>query len=289
MISRKTSLFLSLFILFIIFFDALQQKYYLDTFDFASQGVRISFGILLKNHLIRWVMWISISIPFSFAIWRKFKNRENQTSSKDWTQISGLAILATIISIAMVSASSMVLEGSSFSLAEFWEIFEFFTFQKGLAFMLAFFTLTLILYNQSKHQIISEQSITIENLKKRSSSLASALESVQETEPHLNVKTGYKMKPIPLNEIIWIQADDYCVKIHTKQKSFTLRQSLKVLEQKLEAHQFIRIHRGALLNLSYLDQVNYETATIQLTDTSELPLSKSGIQSLKRRLQKSAV
>jgi hypothetical protein len=283
----KKHFFLIIFIVLIIIFDALQQKYYLETFNL--EPANITFSQLFKNHLIRWALWVFISIPFSFFIWKRFTKNDDQQTTGTWIQLFGITILSTLASIFLVSIYAHISEDVPFLLNEFVGFYVFFIFQKGLPFLLAFLALTLILFNQSKKQIIAEQLIVIENLEKASNDLELALKSNQEEEPHLNVKTGYRMKPIPLSEIIWIQADDYCVKIHTSEKSFTLRQSLKVLEQKLANHHFIRIHRGALLNLNFLDQVNYDSSTIQLTDTSELPLSKSGIQTLKKRLKESAI
>ena len=140
-----------------------------------------------------------------------------------------------------------------------------------------------LLYNHSKLKTIDEQSIEIKTLKKVTSDLQEVLS--QEEKPHLNVKTGYKLKPIALEDIVWIQSDDYCVKIHTADKTFTLRQSLKALEDKLAPFRFIRIHRSALLNLNYLDQVNFDTAHVRLVNDHEIPYSKSGIKSLKEYMK----
>ena len=277
--NRRTSILLGAFIIGLIFFDAAQQKYYLDTFDLAPNGP-VAFGELLSNHLIRWLIWLVVSIHVLFFAWNKVFNKE-RISNKNWIVIGGLVLLSTLLSITLVSLQSIF--SQNLSLAAFSEFFQFFTYQKGLTFLMASILFIGLLYNHSKLKTIDEQSIEIKTLKKVTSDLQEVLS--QEEKPHLNVKTGYKLKPIALEDIVWIQSDDYCVKIHTADKTFTLRQSLKALEDKLAPFRFIRIHRSALLNLNYLDQVNFDTAHVRLVNDHEIPYSKSGIKSLKEYMK----
>ncbi|WP_424961725.1 LytR/AlgR family response regulator transcription factor [Ekhidna sp.] len=277
--NRRTSILLGAFIIGLIFFDAAQQKYYLDTFDLTPNRT-VAFGELLSNHLIRWLIWLVVSIPVLFFSWNKVFNKE-RISNKNWIAIGGLVLLSTLLSITLISVQSIF--SQNVSLAAFSEFFQFFTYQKGITFLMASILFIGLLYNHSKLKTIDEQSIEIKTLKKVTSDLQEVLS--HEEKPHLNVKTGYKLKPIALEDIVWIQSDDYCVKIHTADKTFTLRQSLKALEDKLAPFRFIRIHRSALLNLNYLDQVNFDTAHVRLVNDHEIPYSKKGIKSLKEHMK----
>ena len=274
---RKASILITLFIIGLIFFDAAQQKYYLEEFNLA--GAHISFVELFQNHLIRWSIWGVVNLPIVFWIRNRLFTSE-PANSKRWTIISAIMGAATLMSIVLISFYGIY--SQQLPISEFGGFFQFFIFQKGLTFLLASSLLILLIFNQSRLQMIGEQSIEIKNLQKTTSRLEQALQ--QEETPHLNVKTGYKLKPVPLESIIWIQSDDYCVKIHTEEKTFTLRQSLKTLEDKLAPFRFIRIHRTALLNLEYLDQINFETAKVKLINQIELPYSKTGIRHLKERM-----
>ena len=277
--NKRASILLSLFIVGLIFFDAAQQKYYMETFDLSPSG-NISFIELLSNHLIRWSLWSIVTIPFGLFVWRKYL-KTSKPSSKGWALIGLLIGVSTVLSLAFISFHSLVSQDAD--MGEFSSFFLFFVFQKGLIFMMATGMLMLLLFNHSKIRMISEQSVEIKNLKRTTSNLQDALN--KEETPHLNVKTGYKLKPVPLEDVIWIQSDDYCVKIHTQEKTFTLRQSLKTLENKLAPFRFIRIHRTALLNLDYIDQINFETAKVRLLNETELPYSKTGIKCLKERMK----
>lgn len=155
---------------------------------------------------------------------------------------------------------------------------------------MASITLTLILYNHSKEKTIESQFIEITNLKRKSTDLEEALNLTEQSEPHLNIKTGNRFHPIPLAEIVWIQSDDYCVKIHTEGQIFTLRKSMKALEEQLAPYGFIRVHRVALLNLNFLRHINFDAFTIRLTNTNvEIPLSRTGAKVLKKKLEESAL
>lgn len=277
--NKRASILIISFIIGLIFFDAAQQKYYLDTFN-LSETDSISFVTLLSNHLVRWALWALINVPLGILLWKKSFQKSNLTN-KSWTIIGVTIFIATLGSLCLVSFHSLF--SQNLDLIEFLSFYEFFLFQKGLVFFMASTLMVLWLYNHAKVKTISDQSIEIKNLKRKTNDLQQVIS--QEETPHLNVKTGYKLKPVPLEEIIWIQSDDYCVKIHTESNSFTLRQSLKALEEKLAPYRFIRIHRSALLNLDYLDQINFETAKVTLLNEMEIPLSKSGIKSLKERIK----
>jgi uncharacterized membrane protein len=276
--SKNTSILIVVFLVGLIWFDAAQQKYYLDEFDLP--GSQISFLALLQNHLIRWGIWGLISIPMVFFVKNRFFKSE-PPNTKEWTIIGGLICITILLSL--ISISFYGIFSQQLSMEEFGGFFHFFIFQKGLTFLMASLMLILLIFNQSRLKMIGEQCIEIKNLKKATSHLKEALQ--QEEIPHLNVKTGYKLKPVPLVDIIWIQSDDYCVKIHTEEQSFTLRQSLKTLEDKLTPYRFIRIHRTALLNLEYLEQINFDTAKVKLVNQTEIPYSKTGIKHLKERIK----
>ena len=61
------------------------------------------------------------------------------------------------------------------------------------------------------------------------------------------------------------------------------------IEKELKPYRFIRIHRGALLNLSYLDNINFNASSVILQDKTEIPVSKSGEQLLKREIKDLAI
>jgi len=279
-IDKKLIPGLSLLILGIIFFDAAQQKYYLDKFNLTPTNVTVTYLGLLKNHFIRWALWAITCLPYILYLSKKVNDGPAVSGKILKILIAGL--ITILFSIAFVSLWSTMTNGVNPSVSEFYDSLMFFTFQKGLAFSMATITLSLLVFIYSKEQAIANQKIEITQLRKSNSKLKEALEG--DVVPHLNIKIGYKMTPIPVDEIIWIQADDYCVKIHTSEKSFTLRQSMKTLQSELAPFRYIRIHRSALLNLNYIDQINLQASTVKLKNKAEVPFSKNGLKFLKEKL-----
>ena len=273
--------FLIATLLLLIVFDAAQQQYYLTTFDLLPEGASITFFDLLKNHLIRWSIWLLSSIPF-FLFLKSYisKNSDYSINSK----IISLLFFSLLFALFSVSIHSLLSQDVAITASNFVESFSFFFYQKGLTFLMALIGASLLLANHAKENSLKVHLIEIKQLRKVNDQLRSSKET---KVPHLNIKTGYRLKPIPIDEIIWIQSDDYCVKVHTKDNTYTLRQSLKALQQKLEDFRFIRIHRCALLNLEYIDQINFQSSTVKLKNQSEIPLSKTGIRKLKTQMVKS--
>jgi len=281
---RKTTLYFTAFVLFIILFDAFQQQYYLTTYDIVDGGDRIPFSELFMIHSIRWIVWGICSIPLAIIAWKKFSVSDSDVSTSNWFQISATGFFSWMISILVVSMISILRYADVITVSNILETTEFFVFQKGITFLFAYCVLVLTLYSNAKNIVIDAQWVEIKDLKSNP-----ALNSDSTAEPQVSIKIGNKLKLIPLAEVTWIESDDYCVKIHTEQKAYSLRKSLKSLEEQLAPYNFIRVHRGALLNLGYLDQVDFESSMIKLQDSSELPLSKSGAQILRKVLKASSI
>jgi DNA-binding LytR/AlgR family response regulator len=52
---------------------------------------------------------------------------------------------------------------------------------------------------------------------------------------------------VAIDDLEWVQADDYCVWLHTATRSWLLRERLHRLETRLAAADFVRVHRSALV------------------------------------------
>lgn len=71
----------------------------------------------------------------------------------------------------------------------------------------------------------------------------------------LSVKVGNKIKFIPVDEVIWLEAENQYVKIHTITTSYLLRQSLSKLEDTLSPEEFYRIHRSSIVRINAIRQI----------------------------------
>ncbi len=262
----------------LVIFDSLQQKYYIDTFDLATR----EFGIfeLFINHLIRWVCWLLIALPIGMFYWRRLPKTDNFSLRLQWLQIFVCLITAMVgivaISVLSINQANLQMEWNSFS-----AYFSFYFFQKGLTFSVANIMVLLIIHNQFRRKLINEQIVQIHLFEQKLYEIQHSGNSIGQ----LQVKTGNRISNIPIDDIVWIQSDDYCAKIHVKDRTFTIRKSLKELENQLAPCGFLRIHRCALINLRHVELVNTSNQKVTLHDHPEIPASKSGLRALKSELK----
>jgi two-component system, LytTR family, response regulator len=92
-------------------------------------------------------------------------------------------------------------------------------------------------------------------IKRVKKQLAKAAET--EREASIVVGDGNGMIVIPLREIDWIEAADNYARIWTAGKSYLLRESLRELEQRVQAHGFLRAHRSALVRLQNVRSLSW--------------------------------
>ena len=78
-------------------------------------------------------------------------------------------------------------------------------------------------------------------------------------------------KAIPLDSIYYIESSDHKVVLHLRDGEFTCYAKIRDLELELQ-NQFFRIHKGYLVNLSYVD--GYNKTEVALTNGERLLLSK---------------
>lgn len=100
--------------------------------------------------------------------------------------------------------------------------------------------------------------------------------AVKEREPVkiLFVSEGV-LHILSINEIIYCEAFDHSLTVHTKRECYTSRMPLSEFLAKLPAEDFAQPHKSFIVNLNYVQSV--ETNNITLTSNSKeilLPLSK---------------
>jgi two-component system LytT family response regulator len=71
----------------------------------------------------------------------------------------------------------------------------------------------------------------------------------------LLVRRGERMSFVPVADIDWIAARDYCVEVHAGRESHVLRESLAELERRLDPESFVRVHRSAIVNLAGVREI----------------------------------
>ncbi len=89
------------------------------------------------------------------------------------------------------------------------------------------------------------------------------------------VKTSNQLEKIRYAEVLWVEVgeDRYC-NIQTEKDSFSIRASLKNLEHKLSPYQFLRVHRGYIVNIMQVKSINDKEMLIGVGDQN-IPLGSA--------------
>ncbi len=78
---------------------------------------------------------------------------------------------------------------------------------------------------------------------------------------------------IPYDHILYLEALNKLLTIHTERQSITVRRSLSGLEESLP-EQFLRCHRAYVINTQYIDRVNFTDMMVTLRNGDALPVSR---------------
>lgn len=72
----------------------------------------------------------------------------------------------------------------------------------------------------------------------------------------LIIKADGKIHFLPYESVSRVEAYDYYIKVHTAERFYLVRDSMKRMEQILPARHFIRIHKSHIINTGYIAQVS---------------------------------
>jgi two-component system LytT family response regulator len=82
---------------------------------------------------------------------------------------------------------------------------------------------------------------------------------------------------LDVDEVDWIQAEDYYAAVHARGRRHLIRESLASLEQRLDPSRFIRVHRSAIVPLDRVREMR-STSTgewvLVLRDGTRVPVSR---------------
>jgi hypothetical protein len=115
---------------------------------------------------------------------------------------------------------------------------------------------------------------------------------LEEKEPkelleRITVRNGQKIKIIPLNEIIYLQAEGDYVAIITAEGRWLKEQTMKYFEENLPGNLFIRIHRSYIVALSAISRIERaeQQHNLILFNKERIKISITGYRILKEKLK----
>lgn len=120
-------------------------------------------------------------------------------------------------------------------------------------------------------------------LEQQARSVSGEEDRLGQTECHegglerFSLKDGDKLRVFSVNQIKWIEADEYYVKLHIGAESYMVRETLGALERQLPERGFVRIHRSTIVNVEEIDSLEplfQGDATVVLKDGTRLRMSR---------------
>ena len=105
---------------------------------------------------------------------------------------------------------------------------------------------------------------------KQTEELLEAVSQSPAQHERIVVKTGTKVKIIPVSDVIYLQADDDYVSVFTQEGSYLKNKTMNFFEQTLDSRYFVRVHRSYMVAIQQITRIDpYEK-------DSHLAILKSG-------------
>ncbi len=108
-----------------------------------------------------------------------------------------------------------------------------------------------------------------------------------ETIDRIVVKSGSTINVIPVDDVIYFEAQDDYVMVYATEGRFLKQQTMKYFEESLPGNQFIRVHRSFIVRIdkiTRLEQYGKESYKVILNNNQSIPVSRSGYVRLKEKL-----
>ncbi len=117
--------------------------------------------------------------------------------------------------------------------------------------------------------------------------LVQTLEENPEYLQRIAVKSRHKVSVIPIEDIVYLEAEGDYVMMHTKDARHLKEKTMKYFEAHLDPAMFIRIHRSYIVNVQFIDRIEYydkENYAVLMKQGAKLRASTTGYKTLKQLL-----
>lgn len=117
--------------------------------------------------------------------------------------------------------------------------------------------------------------------------LVKTLDEIPEFLLRIAVKSRHKVSVIPIEEVVYLEAEGDYVMIYTQDGRHLKEKTMKYFETHLDPEQFIRIHRSYIVNAKFIDRIEYydkESYAVLTKTGAKLKASTSGYKLLKQAL-----
>jgi DNA-binding LytR/AlgR family response regulator len=78
------------------------------------------------------------------------------------------------------------------------------------------------------------------------------------------IKADNAYERVPYEDIYYVEANGNMVTIFTKNRNFTIRKSMKDMEEKLPSHLFLRVQKSFIVQLGQIESFNTKDITLHM-------------------------
>ncbi len=117
-----------------------------------------------------------------------------------------------------------------------------------------------------------------------------AIEAMPErnSEKRVVIRDGKTVTVAAWKDIFCVTAEGDYVSVHLKDKNLLKLETISAMSEIMEKGNFVRIHRGSIINIDYLDEIlttDKDTKQARLKNGTCLPISRNGYKALLSRLE----
>ena len=115
--------------------------------------------------------------------------------------------------------------------------------------------------------------------------LAAVIRDLGPRPDRLLVPDGQRIVPVAVADICWIKAEGDYARLYSGGRNFLVSRTLKDIEARLDATQFIRIHRSAVVHSAHIREVRVAESgryRVLLSDGTTLLVSRTRAPDLRR-------
>ena len=121
---------------------------------------------------------------------------------------------------------------------------------------------------------------TIEKIRKEFLDLAAQLLESSDQE-HVFIKTDSKLVQLNLSQVLWVEALGNYIRVHTEEDKYTVLSTMKEIEAKLPAKDFIRVQRSFIIRV---DKVKAIEDNYIIIKDKEIHIGKSYKEDFNKRI-----
>ncbi|MBX2817131.1 MAG: LytTR family transcriptional regulator DNA-binding domain-containing protein [Saprospiraceae bacterium] len=274
---HRVYLIIFIIVILVLFFESAQQLYYVKRYAILPDP---EFWSILKSQSRRWLVWALFIPPLNLLI--QHHVGELRQRAFLW-RIPVVILLCCACAVGLVAIMELCIAGMGLDVkALLSEFLPFFFYQKGPIYLAGYAATAFVLVYHLENRQLKVEVLGLAEMKAANVEMAARIADLQPQESHvLSVRVGKNRRLIPVSQVIWVAADDYCSRIHTREgRAYSMRISLKALQETLGSN-FIRVHRSALVNKAEIREVSYaHPASILLLDGTRVPVARSRMKTL---------